>query len=164
MERTKTLTTYTIVVYKSIVLLIIALFLTFFYIKSESGLGSLMILGPYIYFFYVMIKGVFGIKYVEYDQANLYVSYNDYQIQIPFEEIKDVKLMSIDGVYKFILFKKGQLGKEVLCKPSIWYPFNYKKIDEQLDWIRYLIAKRKRQYMEQLSQGNHTQLSSVNLN
>lgn len=91
------------------------------------------------------------------------MSHNDYQIQIPFEEIKEVELWSLDGIYCFRLYKKGQLGKEIRCKPSIWSPLNFKKIDEQLNWIRYLIAKRKRQYTEQIGQGNHAQLSSVNL-
>ncbi|MFT6335828.1 MAG: hypothetical protein ACJATI_002583 [Halioglobus sp.] len=110
-----------------------------------------------------MIKGVFGIKYVEYDQANLYVSHNDYQVQIPFEEIKEVKLMSIDGVYKFILFKKGQLGKEILCKPSIWYPFNFNKVDNELHRIRGLIYKRKQESYKEISGGDQAQLSSMNL-
>ncbi|MFT7034334.1 MAG: hypothetical protein ACJA2S_002848 [Cyclobacteriaceae bacterium] len=163
MQRTKTLTTYTILVYKSTVLLMVAVFLTFFFIKSAAGPSSLMILAPYIYLFYVMIKGVFGIKYVEYDQANLYVSHNDYQVQIPFEEIKEVKLMSIDGVYKFILFKKGQLGKEILCKPSIWYPFNFNKVDNELHRIRGLIYKRKQESYKEISGGDQAQLSSMNL-
>ena len=163
MQRTKTLATYAIVVYKSIILLIVGGVLLTIIVKSESRLTSLLLLGQYSYLFYFVLKGVFGIKYVEYYDANLYVSHNDYQVQIPFEEIKEVELLSLDGIYCFRLYKKGQLGKEIRCKPSIWYPLNFKKIDEQLNYIRYLIAKRKMQYREQIGQGNHAQLSSVNL-
>ena len=112
---------------------------------------------------YVVFKNILKIKYVEYDNANLYVNHHDYQVQIPFEEVKEVKLMSLDGIYKFILFKKGQLGKEILCKPSLWYPFNFNKVDYELHKIRGLIYKRNHEYYKQIGQENNTQLSGMNL-
>ncbi len=163
MQRTKTLTTYTIKVYKSIVLILVACIMMFLLLRSNNRLTSLLFVAQYAYLFYFVLRGVFGIKYVEYDNANLYVNHNDYQVQVPFEEIKEVKLMSIDGVYKFILYKKGQLGKEVLCKPSIWYPFNYSKVDNELHRIRGLIYKRKQEYYNQVGPGGSVQLNSLNL-
>lgn len=163
MQRTKTLTTYTIKIYKSIVLILVACIMMFLLLRSTNRFTSFLFVVQYAYLFYFVLRGVLGIKYVEYDNANLYVNHNDYQVQVPFEEVKEVKLMSVDGVYKFILYKKGQLGKEILCKPSIWYPFNYNKVDNELHRIRGLIYKRKQEYYNQIGLGSGVQLNSLNL-
>lgn len=163
MQRTKTLTTYTIKIYKSIVLILVACIMMFLLLRSTNRFTSFLFVVQYAYLFYFVLRGVLGIKYVEYDNANLYVNHNDYQVQVPFEEVKEVKLMSVDGVYKFILYKKGQLGKEILCKPSIWYPFNYSKVDNELHRIRGLIYKRKQEYYNQIGPGSGVQLNSLNL-
>ena len=56
----------------------------------------------------------------------------------------------MDGLYKFKLYHHDQFGSEVVCKPSIWYPFNYKRIDAELNRIRSYVRKAHREYKEQI--------------
>ncbi len=89
------------------------------------------------------------IKEVSYDKENLYVKEGDYEVQIPFYEVKDIEIMSLDGLYKFTLYHHDQFGNEVICKPSNWYPLNYKKIDAELNRIRGLVLKAHHNYKEE---------------
>jgi len=115
----------------------------------------------YVYSFYTYFKNLNNVKYVEYDDANLYVLHNDYQIQIPFHEIKEVSIVT--GGFLFQLYKQTQVGKEILCLPSVWYPLNYKKVDTEMDRVRSLIAKKKQEYYNQIGPGSSVQLNSLNL-
>lgn len=114
----------------------------------------------YLYNFYINFRNLNKVKYVEYDDANLYVLHNDYQIQIPFHEIKDVTIVT--GGFLFQLYKKTQVGKEILCLPSIWYPLNYKKVDTEMDRVRALIAQRKQEIIKS-NDNSSNQLNSLNL-
>ena len=163
MHRTKTLTTKNVRLYKTVLILIIVtglLAMLFSIVFTEMYAMS----GTLLFFFYLGYKILTGfkrIKHVAYDNSNLYVAHNDYEIQIPFEDIKEVYLES--GGYEFKLYKKTQIGDKILCLPSIWYPLNFKKVDAEIDRIRGLIYKKKMEYRNQLGQGNNVQLSSVNL-
>ncbi len=114
----------------------------------------------YVYTFYSNFKFLTKVKYVEYDDTNLYVSHNDYQIQIPFHEVKEVSIVT--GGFLFQLYKKTQVGKEILCLPSIWYPLNYKKVDTEMNRVRTLIAKRKQEIIKS-NDNSSNQLNSINL-
>ena len=49
---------------------------------------------------------------------------------IPLENIKEVDIKSLGGVYEVELFNAEQLGKKFYFKPSLLYPFNLKKKDD----------------------------------
>lgn len=49
---------------------------------------------------------------------------------IPLENIKEVDIKSLGGVYEVELFNAEQLGKKFYFKPSLLYPFNFKKKDD----------------------------------
>ncbi len=100
------------------------------------------------------------LKEISYDSSNLYIHEADYEIQIPYYQVRDVEIISLGGLYKFHLYHSDQFGKEVLCKPSIWYPLNYKKVDKELDRIRAMIKKSHREYNEQI--GNDKNLATFN--
>lgn len=166
MNRTKTLSSRYFKFYKIILaagfLFLIALIV---YPKTDDNLLiGLLFSGLYLFFiirfwfpsFLQMIK---SFKQVSYDQANLYVKHRDYEIQIPFERIKNIELKSLDGLYCFELMDEDQLGKYVYCKPSMWYPFNFPKVDNELDRIRKMIGKRKR---ERYDNNYSVQLNSFN--
>lgn len=177
MQRIKTLTSGSLQTYK------FGLYILFFVIMptilivalSTIGLGKAierfnqpifyafgipMILA-YVYSFYSFFKDLNRVRYVEYDDANLYVSHNDYQIQIPFEEIKEVNIVT--GGFLFLLYKKTQVGMEVLGLPSIWYPLTYKKVDAEMNRVRQMIAKRKREFYKNENLSNSKQLSGLNI-
>ncbi|MEQ9403780.1 MAG: hypothetical protein RIM99_09360 [Cyclobacteriaceae bacterium] len=101
-----------------------------------------------------------ALKEISYDKENLYVHEKNYEIQIPYHQIKDVEIISLGGLYKFHLYHTDQFGKEVICKPSIWYPLNYKKIDKELNRIRAMIRKAHHNYKEQI--GIDKSLASFN--
>jgi hypothetical protein len=96
------------------------------------------------------------IKQVSYTDRYLYIYQKDQSTEIPLENIKDVTLTSLDGLYKFSFYKDKAPWKEIYCKVSMWYPFNYKKVDAELDYIRHLIRKRT----HELSNDNEIRLPS----
>ena len=164
MQRTKTLTSKSLRNYKIVlgtlctVALTVSVY-TFLY-GTFNVMGFVMIpvllLTSFIHF-----RNLNLVRDVEYDDANLYVLHNDYQIQIPFEQIKEVNIVT--GGFLFRLYKKTQIGMEVLCLPSIWYPLTYKKVDAEMNWVREMIAKRKREFYENKNLSNSKQLSGLNL-
>lgn len=163
MQRTKTLTTKHVKAYNIglLVLMCVSILVIVFSIISDRISSTLFIVTvPMIYPMIIQIRTMRRIKHVEYDDTNLYVFHNDYQIQIPFEDVREVNLET--GGYVFKLYKKTQVGKEVLCLPSIWYPFNYKKVDAEMNRVREMIAKRKREVYKNSGDAAH-QLSSLNL-
>lgn len=114
------------------------------------GIAMVVIYLTLMIFYWYPNMGKFlnKIKEVAYDKENLYVKEGEYEIQIPFYEVKDIEILSLDGLYKFKLYHHDQFGDEVICKPSLWYPFNYKKIDAELNRIRSLVRKAHREYTD----------------
>lgn len=78
-------------------------------------------------------------RQISYDDAQLYIDQNGSDEVVPFREVKHLDLISIDGIYRFELMD----GTLYYCKPSAWYPFNYKKVDAELQRIRVNITKEK---------------------
>lgn len=102
------------------------------------------------YWFPEVRKSIRRIREIAYDKENLYVKEGNYEIQIPFHDVKDIEIMSLDGLYKFKLYHHDQFGDEVICKPSLWYPLNYKKIDAELNRIRSYVRKAHREYKDKI--------------
>ena len=73
---------------------------------------------------------------VEFDDDFLYVIQKGQDIIIPLENIKDVDIKTLGGVYEVELFQAEQLGKKFYFKPSLFYPFNFKKKDELVNVLR----------------------------
>lgn len=155
MERSKSLSINSIKKYK----LFSAAVLTAFVIAYILLLGvsnkwsNWVIAGIYIGFsvfvYWPKMRDFFRkIKEVSYDRENLYVKEGEYEIQVPFYEVKDIEIVSLDGLYKFKLYHHDQFGNEVICKPSLWYPLNYKRIDAELNRIRALVHKAHHEYMK----------------
>jgi hypothetical protein len=101
-----------------------------------------------------IIRIVLRLKNVSFDEYSVYYERNGYEVQIPFDEIKDIEIKSLDGIYKINLFQPNQDGKIIYFKTSLWYPLNFKRQDEQVNVLRDRITHYKRnqalQYNEQL--------------
>jgi hypothetical protein len=106
-----------------------------------------------------MRKNLRLLKQISYNNQFLYVHEEGVDTQVPLERIRDVEIMSLDGMYKFHLMDKEAFGPYIMCKTSIWYPFNFKKVDKELDHVRYLISKRKREI--QIEQTNQLPSNTV---
>lgn len=86
------------------------------------------------------------LKDISYDTRNLYISEKGTEEQIPFYEIKDVEITSLNGIYRFLFYDKKLHGGWVSCKTSIWYPLNFPKVDQELNRVRGLINKAHHEY------------------
>ncbi len=73
---------------------------------------------------------------VEFDDDFLYVILKGQDLIIPLENIKEVDIKTLGGVYEVELFQAEQLGKKFYFKPSLLYPFNFKKKDALVDVLR----------------------------
>ncbi|WP_424960988.1 hypothetical protein [Ekhidna sp.] len=149
-----TLTTKAIKAYKVATLVLMLLGGGVYLIMGANiaGVWGVIVYGVFVIF---IIRKFFNethskIKEVSYDKESLYVREEGYDVQIPFHQVKDIEIVSMDGLYKFKLYHHDQFGNEVICKPSIWYPFNYKRIDAELNRIRSYVRKAHREYKEQI--------------
>lgn len=166
-ERSKSLSIKYVKAYKIFLMSLLAAFLIA-YALSSSHSGNwygvfIAVIYPILivrFWFPQMKKSLNRLKELSYDSENLYVMENGYEIQIPFHYVKDIEIMSLDGLYKFTLYHNDQFGKEVVCKPSLWYPLNYKRIDKELNRIRFMVRKAHQNYKEQIE--HNKSLASFN--
>jgi hypothetical protein len=146
----KTISTKYLKYYRYFLILFIStmvLLYSFQAFMMNGFLGIALGLSYAVLFFMVYLprvnKLMKSLKQISYDHEYLYVHEADQQLMLPLSRIKIVELTSLDGLYKFNLMDEQHFGKELYCKTSMWYPFNYKKVDKDLDFIRYLIKKAK---------------------
>lgn len=99
-------------------------------------------------------------KDISYDDAHLYINENGVEEQIPFYEIRDVEIVSLNGICKFNFFNIQLHGGAVTCKTSMWYPLNFKKVDKEFNRVRALIRKAHQQYKPEI--GQEKNLASYN--
>lgn len=148
-QRIKSLSTRYLGFYKNSVLVIligVVCFFVFANIQSyiESGrfqLNNWFVTGYFIFFVYLWFKMNRNIHRVEFDHEFLYVIQKGQDILIPLENIKEVDIKTLGGVYEVELFRAEQLGIKFYFKPSLLYPFNFKKKDELVNILRSNINK-----------------------
>jgi hypothetical protein len=125
------------------VALLIGLLIHWFYAGGYFPWGILVYsaLIPQVYYFIPKLKKV------EFDEEFLYVTEKGFEVVIPLENIKDIQIKSLGGVYKITFYDSIQAGAEIFFKPSMIYPFDYKKQDEKVNILwRYINkAKQKRE-------------------
>jgi hypothetical protein len=97
--------------------------------------------GQFIYFWLRVNSKVF---HIEFDEEFLYLIQKKQDILIPLENIKDVEIVSLGGVYKVTLYAKDQVGDLIYFKPSLLYPFNFKAKDKLVDILRHNINEAKK--------------------
>jgi hypothetical protein len=156
-KRINSLSTRYLGFYKNSVLVILVGFvgfLVFAWVSSflESGryFNSITTIGYTMFLMYGWFRINRNVHRVEFDDEYLYVLQLDQDILIPLENIKEVEIKSLGGVYEVELFNPEQLGKKFYFKPSLLYPFNFKKKDAQVDILRSNINKalRKKQHFQ----------------
>jgi len=120
---------------------------------------QLFIIPVYIMIAYRAIPAIIRIKSISYDDSSIYYKKDGYEVQVPFEDVKEIEIKTISGIYKINLYSPSQDGKSILFKTSLWYPFNFKKQDEKVNKLRDKIDRYKRTLPEK----NFAGLSSYNL-
>ena len=98
------------------------------------------------YFLYLWYRVNRSVYHVEFDDEFLYVRLKASDLIIPLENIKDVNLVSLGGVYRVDLYYKELIGDKFYFKPSLLYPLNHKKKEAVVDilWRNINQAKQKR--------------------
>jgi len=98
------------------------------------------------------------LKSASYDENSVFYEKNGSEVQIPFEDIKDIKVKGVN-VFSISLFRPTHDGKRIWFKTSIKYPFNFKKQDEKLNELRDRLDRFKRTLPER----DFVRLSSYNI-
>lgn len=84
------------------------------------------------------------VRDVAFDEQFLYVKHKGAEVLIPLENIKDVEIKSIGGVYRLDLRYEDVVGAYFYFKPSLLYPVNFKSMDLRVDDLRDAIEKAKK--------------------
>lgn len=104
-------------------------------------------IGLYGYLFYrLYYERIMRLKTIDFDSANLYIIENGQEVIIPYNEIKEIKLRSLIGTHSINLYHDKGFGKEFYFKSSLWYPLNFKKVDEVVFQLQSNIEQAKQQY------------------
>ncbi|MEM1405182.1 MAG: hypothetical protein AAGG59_00295 [Bacteroidota bacterium] len=115
---------------------------------SNSFLSIYWLIYWSIGFYFSYIKRTLKLRSIEYDDENIYVVQNGQDFVIPFSTIKEVKLASVTGLHVISLYRNAGLGKEIGFKSSLWYPFNFKKIDEEVYKLQRKIDQSRTQHYD----------------
>lgn len=135
------LTTLTLV---SAITLAVLIFAILSIVRNDEYYQLLMV-PLYIMLAYKAIPAVIKIKNVSYDDSSVYYDKNGYEVQIPFEDIRDIEIKTISGIYIINLYRPSQDGNTIMFKTSLWYPFNFKREDGKVNELRDKIDRYKRQ-------------------
>jgi hypothetical protein len=136
-----------------VIILVVCAGIAYYYRENlfERGSFSSWYLPLYwAYLFYLWLRVNKKVFHVEFDHEFMYVRQKEQDLLIPLENIKDVNLASIEGVYKVDLYAKELFGDTFYFKPSLLYPFNHKKKEALVDvlWANIEKAKSKKQYFQ----------------
>lgn len=102
------------------------------------------------YLVYVWLKAHNKVYRVEFDDDYLYIIRKKQDVLIPLENIKDIEMKSLGGMWRVDLFYADVVGDHFYFKPSLLYPINYKSKDALVNilWTKIEAAKSKKQYFQ----------------
>lgn len=157
-KRIRSLSTRYLGFYKNSVLVALIGVVCFFLYANvesyrESGrimINTWLVTGNIFFLIYLWIRMNRNVHRVEFDDEYLYVIRKDQDLVIPLENIKEIDIKTLGGVYEVELFQAEQLGKKFYFKPSLLYPINYKKKDEMVNVLRRNINaayQKKQEYV-----------------
>ena len=151
-QRIKSLSTRYLGFYKnSVLIILVGVMLFFIFAAVQAFMGDKLYVSPItttVYFgllTYGWIRINRNVYRVEFDEKYLYVILRGQDILIPLENIKEVEIKTLGGVYEVELYTAEQLGKKFYFKPSLLYPLNYKKKDALVNVLRKSINQAQAQ-------------------
>jgi hypothetical protein len=121
------------------------IYLAFRDVKAHGVIASFLPLS-WIYIIWVWYWVNRRVYRTEFDDEFLYIIRKNQDTLIPLENIKDINLVSMGGVYRVDLYAKEEFGNTFYFKPSILYPFNHKKKEALVNllWRNIEMAKNKK--------------------
>lgn len=135
--------------YKFGVAVVLASFVVGFFVSAyteyrEHGrLFAFLNTFTWCYLIYIWFRVNRAVHYVEFDEEYLYVRLKQQDLLIPLQNIKDINLVSMGGVYRVDLYAKELTGNPFYFKPSLLYPFNHKTKEAVVDLLWQNIDKAK---------------------
>ena len=87
---------------------------------------------------------------IYYDDSSVYYEKDGYEVQIPFEDIKSIELYQ---GWSMNLYRPTQDGDRIMFLPSLWYPFNFRRKDAEIEKLRVKIDQHKRSMPERNLEG-----------
>jgi len=123
-------------------------FLYFGYLRylNQEYFGAIFYSFEGVFLFIFFYLRATRLHSIEYDEQHIYVVQKGQELIIPFTDIKDIKLTGLTGVHSIYLYEDLGFDKEIMFKSSLWYPFNYKKVDDQVYELQKRIDQAKREY------------------
>jgi hypothetical protein len=102
------------------------------------------------YILFIWIRAHLKVYKVEFDDEYLYVIRRNQDVLIPLENIKDIEMKSLGGMWRVDLFYADVIGDHFYFKPSLLYPLNYQKKDALVNllWTKIERAKTKNPYLQ----------------
>lgn len=150
--RSRVLSTRKIKLYQAVnlVLWIVLLILIITGATRTSGLFEAFAWPIYwlLGFYFIFLKRTLKLRNIEYDDQNIYIEQQGQEVIIPFLEVKDIKLQSVTGVHTVFLYREIVPNKEIWFKSSLWYPFNFKKVDDEVYKLLRKIERAKAQIQD----------------
>jgi hypothetical protein len=118
-------------------------------IRQENYI-QLLFLPILWYFSFRALQDLKNMKTVFYDESSVYYEKDGYEVQIPFEDIKNIELNKGWGIN---LYRPTQDGDRIRFTPSVWYPFNFRKKEEEINKLRDKIDRYKETLPEKNLEG-----------
>lgn len=154
-SRIKNLSTRFHWLYKNGSLLVLSGVICFFVYGAYQNVKEQGIMGLFLPFTYVYLIWIWywvnrRVYRTEFDEEFLIVIRKNQDTLIPLENIKDVEIVSLGGMYKVNLFHAEDFGDCFYFKPSLFYPLNYKTKDALVNLLRNKIeAAKQKKYVLQ---------------
>ncbi|UII28598.1 hypothetical protein LVD15_09285 [Fulvivirga maritima] len=125
----------------------IVLLLTMIYIsiKAETSTGFLLFnLAYFFLFFYkIFVLRTARLKSIRFNNHFLYIEERNCPIKLPLTEVRNVELRNFTGVHVIHLDRDFGFGKEIYFKTSLFYPFNYKRVNRDLYLFKKMVHNSK---------------------
>jgi hypothetical protein len=157
--RTTVVSTSKLKISKTIgILIIVMLFFlmtgtTIMKLLNGQTISGILIIIVWAVILYKAIKLVWSLKNISYDDSSVYYEKAGFEVQIPFEEIRDIEIKTLTGIYTINLHTTSQDGEKISFKTSMWYPLNFKKKDAEVNELRDKIDRYKRTLPEKNFEG-----------
>lgn len=155
--RVRNLSTRFLSLYKYGFLVLLSVFIGFVmfheYQQLEQGRGVFFgFYFPLVWSFMVFtwIKAHLKVYQAEFDDEFLYLIRGGHDLLIPLENIKDIEMKSLGGMWRVDLFYADVVGDHFYFKPSLLYPLNYKSKDALVNllWQKIEAAKGNKQVVQ----------------
>lgn len=115
-------------------------------VEGRNWFSALFFPALWGYMIYLWLKAHLKVYRTEFDDEFLYVIRKGHDLLIPLENIKDIEMKSLGGMWRVDLFYADVIGDYFYFKPSLLYPLNYKSKDALVNllWKKIEIAKGKK--------------------